>query len=90
MEDTVEHLENKNPSIKAETALFLSRCFAKCTTASLPKKMLKGYCAPLLKVNIAPGYQSYYDINEELDLLFKEYEQINEKLLLKSKYQQYS
>ncbi|KAH9494766.1 Cytoskeleton associated protein 5 [Bulinus truncatus] len=49
MEDTVAALDNKNPSIKMETALFLSRCFARCSQATLPKKMLKGYVTPLLK-----------------------------------------
>ena len=50
MEDTIAALENKNPNIKAETASFLARVFARCTSSSLPKKMLKAYCAPLLKV----------------------------------------
>lgn len=50
MEDTVAALDNKNPSIKAETALFLARCFSRCTQATLPKKMLKAYVTPLLKV----------------------------------------
>ncbi|KAK0049616.1 cytoskeleton-associated protein 5 [Biomphalaria pfeifferi] len=49
MEDTVAALDNKNPSIKMETVLFLSRCFARCTQATLPKKMLKAYVTPLLK-----------------------------------------
>ncbi|GFR88017.1 cytoskeleton-associated protein [Elysia marginata] len=48
-EDAIAALENKNPSIRAETALFLARCFSYCTQASLPKKMLKAYVAPLLK-----------------------------------------
>ncbi|RUS89220.1 hypothetical protein EGW08_003030 [Elysia chlorotica] len=48
-EDTIAALENKNPSIRSETALFLARCFSYCTQASLPKKMLKVYIAPLLK-----------------------------------------
>lgn len=52
MEETVAALDNKNPSVKAETALFLSRCFARCTQTTLPKKMLKAYCVPLLKVRL--------------------------------------
>lgn len=52
MEDVVAALDNKNPSIKAETAIFLARCFAKCTPTTLPKKMLKAYVTPLLKVNL--------------------------------------
>ncbi|XP_059161081.1 cytoskeleton-associated protein 5-like isoform X1 [Physella acuta] len=49
MEDVVAALDNKNPSIKMETALFLARCFARCSQSTLPKKMLKGYVTPLLK-----------------------------------------
>lgn len=48
-EDTIAALDNKNPSIRSETALFLARCFSYCTQASLPKKMLKVYVAPLVK-----------------------------------------
>lgn len=49
MEDLVAALDNKNPNIKAETALFLGRCFSRCTQATLPKKMLKAFCAAFLK-----------------------------------------
>lgn len=49
-EACVAALDHKTPSVKAETASFLARCFAKCTPASLPKKTLKLYIAPLLKV----------------------------------------
>ena len=49
-EDVLAALENKNPSIKAETAAFLARCFCKLTMASLPKKQLKIFCGQLLKV----------------------------------------
>lgn len=48
-EDLVAALENKNPSIKGESAYFLSRCFAKSTISTLPKKLLKLFCASLLK-----------------------------------------
>ncbi|CAH1786978.1 unnamed protein product [Owenia fusiformis] len=48
-EDIVEALGNKNPSIKAETASFLARSFSKCTMQTLPKKLLKMFCAPLCK-----------------------------------------
>ncbi|KAL3842600.1 hypothetical protein ACJMK2_020593 [Sinanodonta woodiana] len=48
-EDCLASLDNKNPSIKAEATLFLSRCFARCTTATLPKKILKTFCAALTK-----------------------------------------
>lgn len=49
LEDLLAALENKNPNIKAETALFISRCFQRCTQATLPKKMLKAFCSALLK-----------------------------------------
>ncbi|XP_070200256.1 cytoskeleton-associated protein 5-like isoform X2 [Littorina saxatilis] len=49
MEDLLAALDNKNPNIKAETALFISRCFARSTQATLPKKILKAFCAALLK-----------------------------------------
>ncbi|XP_074659801.1 cytoskeleton-associated protein 5-like [Tubulanus polymorphus] len=48
-EECVAQLENKNPSIKAETALFIARCFTRCTPATLPKKLLKIFCVSLLK-----------------------------------------
>ncbi|XP_076471814.1 cytoskeleton-associated protein 5-like isoform X2 [Babylonia areolata] len=49
LEDLVGALDNKNPNIKAETALFLGRCFTRCTQATLPKKMLKAFCTAFLK-----------------------------------------
>jgi len=51
MEDVLAALDNKNPSIKAETALFLARAFSRLTITSLPKKQLKAFCAALLKVH---------------------------------------
>ncbi|XP_062581374.1 cytoskeleton-associated protein 5-A-like [Saccostrea cucullata] len=48
-EDIVAALDNKNPSIKAETASFLARCFAKSTMSTLPKKLLKLFCTSLMK-----------------------------------------
>ncbi len=52
MEDVVAAMENKNPSIRTETASFVARCFAKSTVSTLPKKLLKNYCASLLKVSL--------------------------------------
>ncbi|XP_049764940.1 protein mini spindles [Schistocerca cancellata] len=49
-EDCLEALENKNPSVKAETASFLARCFTKCTPMMLTKKPLKAYTTALLKL----------------------------------------
>ncbi|XP_014206626.1 protein mini spindles isoform X2 [Copidosoma floridanum] len=49
LEDALAALENKNPSVKAETAAFLARCFARTPPSSLNKKLLKAYTGPLLK-----------------------------------------
>lgn len=49
LEDVLEALNNKNPSVKAETALFLARAFTKTPPASLNKKLLKAYSAALIK-----------------------------------------
>ena len=55
MEDVLAALENKNPAVKAETAGFLARCFAKTPPPSLTKKLLKSYIGPLLKILNEPG-----------------------------------
>ncbi|XP_019623073.1 PREDICTED: cytoskeleton-associated protein 5-like isoform X3 [Branchiostoma belcheri] len=47
-EDYLAALDNKNPSIKAETALFLTRCLKRCTPAQVPKAVLKPMCASLV------------------------------------------
>ena len=49
-EDIVAALADKNPSVKAETALFLARCFQQCTPALMAKPLLKSYCPPLIQV----------------------------------------
>ncbi|KAF5285627.1 hypothetical protein FQR65_LT13108 [Abscondita terminalis] len=49
LEDVLEALNNKNPSVKSETALFLARAFTKTPPASLNKKLLKAYTAALIK-----------------------------------------
>lgn len=49
MEDVLEALNNKNPSVKAETASFLTRTFSKCQPTALNKKILKAYTTALLK-----------------------------------------
>ncbi|XP_014225605.1 protein mini spindles isoform X1 [Trichogramma pretiosum] len=48
-EDVLAALENKNPSVKAETASFLARCLSRTPPTSLNKKLLKAYTGPLLK-----------------------------------------
>uniref|UniRef100_A0A1Y1K5P3 TOG domain-containing protein n=1 Tax=Photinus pyralis TaxID=7054 RepID=A0A1Y1K5P3_PHOPY len=55
LEDVVEALNSKNPSVKAETASFLSRAFAKTSPTSLNKKLLKTYSAALIKNINEPG-----------------------------------
>ena len=49
-EDILAALGDKNPSVKAETALFLARSFQQCTQALMPKPLLKSYCPPLIQV----------------------------------------
>ncbi|XP_014474078.1 PREDICTED: cytoskeleton-associated protein 5 isoform X2 [Dinoponera quadriceps] len=49
LEDTLAALENKNPAVKAETAAYLARCFARTPPDMLSKKLLKAYAGALLK-----------------------------------------
>ncbi|XP_070169213.1 protein mini spindles isoform X2 [Polyergus mexicanus] len=49
LEDTLAALENKNPAVKAETAAYLARCFARTPPANFNKKLLKSYTSALLK-----------------------------------------
>uniref|UniRef100_A0A8D3CS57 Cytoskeleton associated protein 5 n=1 Tax=Scophthalmus maximus TaxID=52904 RepID=A0A8D3CS57_SCOMX len=48
-EDVLSVMDNKNPSIKQQASLFLARSFRHCTQATLPKSILKPFCAALLK-----------------------------------------
>lgn len=48
-ESVLAVMDNKNPSIKQQASLFLARSFRRCTTATLPKSLLKSFCAALLK-----------------------------------------
>ncbi|XP_061077698.1 cytoskeleton-associated protein 5-like isoform X3 [Conger conger] len=48
-EDVLAVMDNKNPSIKQQASLFLSRSFRHCSTATLPKGVLKPFCAAFLK-----------------------------------------
>ncbi|UXI18550.1 hypothetical protein NH340_JMT04493 [Sarcoptes scabiei] len=48
-EDLVASLDNKNPSIRGETALFLARSFAKTNPSTINKKLLKTLTTSLLK-----------------------------------------
>uniref|UniRef100_A0A6B2EE03 Putative microtubule-associated protein n=1 Tax=Phlebotomus kandelakii TaxID=1109342 RepID=A0A6B2EE03_9DIPT len=48
-EDIIEALNNKNPSVKSETASFLARAFTKTLPTVFNKKLLKVYLTALLK-----------------------------------------
>lgn len=46
-------LAHKTPVVRQQVALFLARCFAMSTQATLPKKILKLYLPPLIKVSLS-------------------------------------
>ncbi|KAF7653352.1 hypothetical protein LDENG_00084060 [Lucifuga dentata] len=48
-EDILSVMDNKNPSIKQQASLFLARAFRQCSQATLPKSILKPFCAALIK-----------------------------------------
>lgn len=48
-EDVLAVMDNKNPAIKQQASLFLARSFRHCTPSTLPKGLLKPFCAALLK-----------------------------------------
>lgn len=50
LEDIIEAFNNKNPSVKSETALFLARAFTKTQPAVLNKKILKTLTTALIKI----------------------------------------
>ncbi|XP_017785300.1 PREDICTED: cytoskeleton-associated protein 5 [Nicrophorus vespilloides] len=50
LEDVIEALTNKNPSVKSETALFLARSLSKTLPAVLNKKLLKAITTALIKL----------------------------------------
>ncbi|KAG7304890.1 hypothetical protein JYU34_010285 [Plutella xylostella] len=50
MEDMLAAFDNKNPSIKAESALFLARALCVTQPQAFNKKLLKAYVAGLLKL----------------------------------------
>uniref|UniRef100_A0A8C5SD62 Cytoskeleton associated protein 5 n=1 Tax=Laticauda laticaudata TaxID=8630 RepID=A0A8C5SD62_LATLA len=49
-EDILAVMDNKNPTIKQQTSLFIARSFRHCTPSTLPKSLLKPFCAALLKI----------------------------------------
>ncbi|XP_065610988.1 cytoskeleton-associated protein 5 [Cyrtonyx montezumae] len=48
-EDVLAVMDNKNPTVKQQTSLFIARSFRHCTPSTLPKSLLKPFCAALLK-----------------------------------------
>uniref|UniRef100_A0A3Q3VRP5 TOG domain-containing protein n=1 Tax=Mola mola TaxID=94237 RepID=A0A3Q3VRP5_MOLML len=48
-DDILAVMDNKNPSIKQQASLFLARSFRHCTQSTVPKSVLKSFCAALLK-----------------------------------------
>ncbi|XP_008103083.1 cytoskeleton-associated protein 5 isoform X2 [Anolis carolinensis] len=48
-EDILAVMDNKNPTIKQQTSLFIARSFRHCTPSTLSKALLKPFCAALLK-----------------------------------------
>ncbi|XP_032523081.2 protein mini spindles isoform X1 [Danaus plexippus] len=50
MEDMLAAFDNKNPSIKAESAVFLARALCITQPAAFNKKLIKAYVAGLLKL----------------------------------------
>lgn len=55
MEDVIEALGNKNPSVKAGTSMFLARSFSKTQPTVINKKMLKALTTGLVKNINEPG-----------------------------------
>ncbi|XP_065159394.1 protein mini spindles isoform X2 [Atheta coriaria] len=54
LEDIIEALGNKNPSVKTETSLFLARAFTRTVPAVVNKKILKAITGALLKLMNEP------------------------------------
>lgn len=54
MEDLLEFLLDKNPSVKAETLALIARIFSKSTPTILTKKVLKMFCVAMLTVITSP------------------------------------
>lgn len=49
LDDVLESLNNKNPSVKSETSLFLARAFTKTQPTTVNKKLLKAIAGALTK-----------------------------------------
>uniref|UniRef100_A0A183A4T5 TIP120 domain-containing protein n=1 Tax=Echinostoma caproni TaxID=27848 RepID=A0A183A4T5_9TREM len=51
-DDVIAALGNKSPGVRSETALFLSRVFARCNQATLTKKLLKTFTTALCTTSV--------------------------------------
>ncbi|CAG9764905.1 unnamed protein product [Ceutorhynchus assimilis] len=51
LEDVLEALNNKNPTVKSEVSLFLARAFTKTQPTTVNKKLLKALSTALIKNN---------------------------------------
>lgn len=51
-ETAVVVLAHKTPIVRQCIQQFLTKCFSMATQATLPKKVLKVYLVPLIKVNM--------------------------------------
>lgn len=52
LEDLIAALDNKTPTVKSQTALFISRIIAATHPSILNKKLLKTLCAAIVKVMV--------------------------------------
>ena len=59
-ETAVGFLGHKTPVVRQQVALFLARCFAMSTQTTLPKKVLKLYLPPLLKVKTNTSWHFFF------------------------------
>jgi cytoskeleton-associated protein 5 len=67
----VAFLGHKTPVVRQQVALFLTRCFAMSTQTTLPKKVLKLYLPPLVKVNNIPYFYSFTSYFELLNYEYR-------------------
>lgn len=66
-EDVLAAIDNKNPSVKAESVSFLARCFTKCTPTILNKKYLKIFTTALIKtLNESGNFNKKKSVNYNL------------------------
>lgn len=69
-EDILKALDNKNPTIRAESVSFLARCFKKCTPTDLNKKMLNIFTTKLIKTLTESGNILFVIIVYSYNLIF--------------------